>query len=44
MTPHMAGWTTTTVYGRMAFIADNVKRVANGEKPLNFLRMGGGKG
>ena len=44
MTPHMAGWTQTTVYGRMAFIADNVKRVAMGEKPLNFLRMGGGKG
>ncbi len=44
MTPHMAGWTKTTVYGRMAFIADNVKRVAGGEKPLNYLRMGGGEG
>ncbi len=43
MTPHMAGWTRTTVYRRMAFIADNVKRVAAGEEPLNLLRMGGGE-
>jgi len=40
MTPHVAGWTNGTVSRRMAFIVDNIKRVARGEEPLNVVARG----
>ncbi|HEX5415561.1 MAG TPA: 2-hydroxyacid dehydrogenase [Chloroflexota bacterium] len=35
MTPHIAGWTHGTVNRRMAFIAENIKRVESGHEPIS---------
>jgi phosphoglycerate dehydrogenase-like enzyme len=38
MTPHMSGWTQGTISRRQKTIADNIKRVARGEVPINQVR------
>ncbi|ALA19020.1 MULTISPECIES: 2-hydroxyacid dehydrogenase [unclassified Chelatococcus] len=35
MTPHMSGWTTGTIRRRMQTIADNIRRLAQGEPLMN---------
>jgi phosphoglycerate dehydrogenase-like enzyme len=40
MTPHVAGWTDGTVRYRWAAIADNLRRLANGEPLQNVVRAG----
>jgi phosphoglycerate dehydrogenase-like enzyme len=35
MTPHVSGWTDGTLEARAALIAENIRRVAGGEPPLN---------
>jgi phosphoglycerate dehydrogenase-like enzyme len=35
VTPHIAGWTHGTVGRRMAFIAENIKRVESGREPAS---------
>lgn len=37
MTPHVAGWTDDTVVRRCAVMADNIRRVAAGQEPLNLV-------
>jgi phosphoglycerate dehydrogenase-like enzyme len=37
MTPHVAGWTVPTMVRRWEIIADNIKRVARGEEPINVV-------
>ena len=37
MTPHVAGWTEGTLEARAKLIADNIRRVAKGEPPLNVI-------
>jgi phosphoglycerate dehydrogenase-like enzyme len=37
MTPHVAGWTDGTLDARAKLIAENIRRVAGGETPLNLI-------
>jgi phosphoglycerate dehydrogenase-like enzyme len=37
MTPHIAGWTDGTLDARAALIAENIRRIARGETPLNLV-------
>lgn len=37
MTPHVAGWTDGMLEARSRFIAENVRRIANGETLLNLV-------
>jgi phosphoglycerate dehydrogenase-like enzyme len=38
MTPHVAGWTEGTVEARARLIAENIGRIARGERPVNVVR------
>jgi len=38
MTPHTMGWTDGTASRRWAFVAENIDRVARGERPENVVR------
>jgi phosphoglycerate dehydrogenase-like enzyme len=37
MTPHIAGWTEGTLEARAKLIAENIRRVACHEAPLNLI-------
>jgi phosphoglycerate dehydrogenase-like enzyme len=37
MTPHVAGWTDGMLEARAALIAENIRRTARGEPPLNLI-------
>jgi phosphoglycerate dehydrogenase-like enzyme len=37
MTPHVSGWTEGMMEGRASVIADNIRRVARGEAPVNLV-------
>ena len=37
MTPHVSGWTTGMLEARATLIADNIERIARGERPQNLL-------
>jgi phosphoglycerate dehydrogenase-like enzyme len=37
MTPHVSGWTDGMLDARAQLIAENIRRVASGEKPLNLV-------
>lgn len=37
ITPHMSGWTWGTIRRRQQLIAENIRRLANGEKMLNVI-------
>jgi phosphoglycerate dehydrogenase-like enzyme len=37
MTPHVAGWTEGTLEARAKLIAENIRRAAAGEPPLNLI-------
>jgi len=37
MTPHVSGWTDGMLEGRAKLIAENIRRVARGETPLNLV-------
>jgi phosphoglycerate dehydrogenase-like enzyme len=37
MTPHVAGWTDGTLQSRAKLIAENIRRTAGGEPPLNLI-------
>jgi phosphoglycerate dehydrogenase-like enzyme len=37
MTPHVSGWTDGMLEARAKLIAENIRRVANGEIPLNLV-------
>ncbi|MEF8822129.1 MAG: 2-hydroxyacid dehydrogenase [Halovenus sp.] len=37
MTPHIAGWTEPTAEHRWQFIAENIDRIARGERPENVV-------
>ena len=37
LTPHVAGWTDGTLDARATLIAENIRRVAAGETPLNLV-------
>jgi phosphoglycerate dehydrogenase-like enzyme len=37
MTPHVAGWTEGMLGARAGLIAENIRRVASGEEPLNRI-------
>ncbi|PVE44453.1 2-hydroxyacid dehydrogenase [Limnohabitans planktonicus] len=38
MTPHMSGWTTGTVRRRQETLADNIRRLSQGEALINVVR------
>ena len=38
MTPHVAGGTEGTVVARVAVVADNIARLARGERPVNLVK------
>jgi phosphoglycerate dehydrogenase-like enzyme len=38
MTPHVSGWTDGMLEARAKLIAENIERVARGEKPVNLVR------
>jgi phosphoglycerate dehydrogenase-like enzyme len=40
MTPHMSGWTAGTIRRRQQAVADNINRLARGEKLVNVVRAG----
>jgi phosphoglycerate dehydrogenase-like enzyme len=40
MTPHMSGWTAGTVRRRQQTIADNVRRLSEGQDLLNIVALG----
>jgi phosphoglycerate dehydrogenase-like enzyme len=40
MTPHVSGWTEGTLTGRARVIAENLARVARGERPVNAVVAG----
>jgi phosphoglycerate dehydrogenase-like enzyme len=40
MTPHVAGWTDGTIDSRGRLIAENIRRIARGEPPLNLITGG----
>ncbi|HEX2891112.1 2-hydroxyacid dehydrogenase [Vineibacter terrae] len=37
MTPHVSGWTQGMLEARAAIIAENIRRVARGERPVNLI-------
>jgi phosphoglycerate dehydrogenase-like enzyme len=37
MTPHVSGWTDGMLEARAKLIAENIRRVAQGERPLNLV-------
>jgi phosphoglycerate dehydrogenase-like enzyme len=37
MTPHVSGWTEGMLEARASLIAENIRRVAEGEPPLNLI-------
>ncbi|MBV8122084.1 MAG: NAD(P)-binding domain-containing protein [Alphaproteobacteria bacterium] len=37
MTPHVSGWTDGMLDARARLIAENIRRVADGERPLNLV-------
>jgi len=37
MTPHVSGWTDGMLETRAQLIAENIRRVAHGEPPLNLV-------
>jgi phosphoglycerate dehydrogenase-like enzyme len=37
MTPHVSGWTDGTLDARAKLIAENIRRVAARETPLNLI-------
>jgi phosphoglycerate dehydrogenase-like enzyme len=37
MTPHVSGWTEGMLETRAKLIAENIRRVALGEMPLNLV-------
>jgi phosphoglycerate dehydrogenase-like enzyme len=37
MTPHVSGWTDGMLEARSKLIAENIRRVAHGERPLNLV-------
>jgi phosphoglycerate dehydrogenase-like enzyme len=37
MTPHVSGWTDGMLEARAKLIAENIRRVAHGELPLNLV-------
>jgi len=37
MTPHVSGWTEGMMRARVRLIADNVRRIAGGEAPVNLI-------
>ena len=37
MTPHVSGWTDGMLEARAKLIAENIRRVARGETPLNLV-------
>jgi len=37
MTPHVSGWTNGMLDARAKLIAENIRRVASGEQPLNLV-------
>jgi phosphoglycerate dehydrogenase-like enzyme len=37
MTPHVSGWTDGMLEARAELIAENIRRVAQGERPLNLV-------
>jgi phosphoglycerate dehydrogenase-like enzyme len=37
MTPHIGGWTVGTIERRKAFVAENLARYFNGERPLHLV-------
>jgi phosphoglycerate dehydrogenase-like enzyme len=37
MTPHVSGWTDGMLDARANLIAENIRRVACGETPLNLI-------
>jgi phosphoglycerate dehydrogenase-like enzyme len=37
MTPHVSGWTDGMLDARARLIAENIRRVAHGETPLNLV-------
>lgn len=40
MTPHVSGWTEGMLEARAGLIAENIRRVARGEPPLNLISSG----
>jgi phosphoglycerate dehydrogenase-like enzyme len=42
MTPHVSGWTEGMLVARAEVIAENIRRVARGEAPLNLVLPSGG--
>ncbi|MBN8941329.1 MAG: hypothetical protein J0H01_17615 [Rhizobiales bacterium] len=40
MTPHVSGWTEGMLDARAKLIADNVARIARGDRPLNAIDSG----
>jgi len=41
MTPHVSGWTDGMLEARASVIAENIRRVARGEPPLNLIAPAG---
>jgi phosphoglycerate dehydrogenase-like enzyme len=41
MTPHVSGWTEGMLEARAEVIAENIRRAARGEPPLNLVATGG---
>jgi len=39
MTPHVSGWTEGMLGARARLIAENIRRVAQGEIPLNLVAL-----
>jgi phosphoglycerate dehydrogenase-like enzyme len=37
MTPHVSGWTDGMLEARAKLIAENIRRTARGEPPLNLI-------
>jgi phosphoglycerate dehydrogenase-like enzyme len=37
LTPHVSGWTEGMLRARVRLIADNIRRVARGERPENLI-------
>ena len=40
MTPHVSGWTEGMLEARAEVIAENIRRIARGERPLNLVATG----
>ena len=37
LTPHVSGWTEGMLRARVQLIADNIERIARGERPENLV-------